>query len=409
MSIPLIITLLHTPYYESILLGEFRIHFIQIVVLTLVIRSITPPPKQRNKSPIDFWIICTCLFLILPVIFRPDSNTAVIFNTKIAITYGLVYAFFRLNIQSISDYQRFAKTIVICLIPLAIEMFLETRTGHNSYSFFDTISPFTIVRNDQIRASGPFSHAILAGTVGATCLFICCSLTEKKWRYAGIVISAITVFACASSGPIGGLVAGVFAMLMRRKRHFIKLMLWSMPFLYVFFDLIMTRNPIYLISYIDFTGGSTSWFRARLIECSFEHLKEWWLFGTNYTRHWMPSGVSFSPEHTDITCHYIQTGVWAGLLPFTSFIMVIISSFKQMSVIIKNVDQSLPNPEWAIGAGLFSLTISITCISMFDNSIVLFFAFTGSIASISSIKSLQGSEVEKQSRISGNGAKNLNT
>lgn len=382
---PLIIAILNTPYYESVLLGNFRIHIIQILCLTLLIR-LKNVHKQSSLNSSDYCMIVLCLGLIIPAFLRPDPGTTVIFNTKIALTYSLGYLTFKRYVTSIEAFQHIARMIAIAIIPLALEMILEKTRGFNYYSIFPSISPSPKIRNGALRANGTFSHAILAGTAGATCLFIAYSISEKSARISGILFSVLSIVACASSGPIAGLAAGIFALKMRKRRKYIKNMLRSIPFIYIALEIGMTRNPIYIISKIDFTGSSTSWYRSRLIESGFEHISEWWLSGTDYTRHWMPSGVSFSLDHTDITSHYIQVGVWAGIIPFCALVSLIIVSFKNISTILKDIDTTKHCPEWAMGAALFSLTVSMTCVSLFDNSIMFLLLLTGSISSLFSIK-----------------------
>ena len=64
--------------------------------------------------------------------------------------------------------------------------------------------------------------------------------------------------------------------------------------------------------------------RAALIESAIKHLDEWWLAGTDYTRHWMPSGIPANENHTDLTNHYIAMGVMGGLLLLLLFIWLLL-------------------------------------------------------------------------------------
>ena len=77
---------------------------------------------------------------------------------------------------------------------------------------------------------------------------------------------------------------------------------------------IVMNDPVYFVmARIDFTGASAGYHRAQLIRSSLEHLGEWWAFGTDYTRHWMATGIHANEIHTDITNHFLQMGVWGGL------------------------------------------------------------------------------------------------
>ena len=81
----------------------------------------------------------------------------------------------------------------------------------------------------------------------------------------------------------------------------------------ILLDLVMKAPAYYIIARADIIGGSTGWHRAALIDSAIRHLNEWWLIGTDYTRNWMVTGVSWSADNTDITNHYLYLGVLGGL------------------------------------------------------------------------------------------------
>lgn len=385
--LPIAIAVLHTPFLESISLGTIRIQFIQLIALATFIRAKISSTSNISLNATDKWLIATCIALVLPAVGRNDVIGTLVFNTKIATTYYFIYFAFRHSIETIDDFQRFSKMIAVISLPLALEMFLEQAAGHNYYSMFDSISASPQIRSGRLRANGPFSHAILAGTVGSICIFICQSISEKKWRNIGTISCISIILSSASSGPIAGLLAGIFAIYMKRHRSIIRYLIYSSPFIYAALYIIMGRNPVYIIAYIDFTGSSTSWYRARLIDSAFQHIGEWWTCGTDYTRHWMATGVTNDPNNTDITSHYIAMGVTAGILPFSAFIGLILSGFRSMKKLLSENDSIQFPREWAIGAALFSLSISITCVALFDNSMVLLFGILGTISSLSQSRS----------------------
>ena len=89
----------------------------------------------------------------------------------------------------------------------------------------------------------------------------------------------------------------------------------------------MKAPAYYLLARIDLTGSSTSWHRAALIDMALGHLSEWWAFGTDHTRHWMPYGVPWSDNHSDITNYYISMGVNGGLPLMLLFIAILAKAF----------------------------------------------------------------------------------
>jgi hypothetical protein len=117
------------------------------------------------------------------------------------------------------------------------------------------------------------------------------------------------------------------ALLLWPYRHLMKTIRRATVLCYIVAELVMKAPAYYVLAHIDLTGSSTGWHRARLIESTIEHFDEWWLGGTDYTRHWMPTGVSWSENHTDITNHYIQMGVIGGFPLMLLFIATLWKGF----------------------------------------------------------------------------------
>jgi hypothetical protein len=150
------------------------------------------------------------------------------------------------------------------------------------------------------------------------------------------------------------------------------------------------KDPVYfLLARIDLTGGSTGWHRAALIQASIQHLSEWWLGGTDYTRNWMPTGVYWSKNHTDITNYFIQMGVYGGLPLMILFIGVICSSF----AVIGKLMRKYPNAPlkdryllWVLGSILFGHVSTFFSVSYFDQTVVFFYLLIASISSLAGVQ-----------------------
>jgi hypothetical protein len=94
-----------------------------------------------------------------------------------------------------------------------------------------------------------------------------------------------------------------------------------------------------------------------------DHLDEWWLAGTDVTRHWMATGVTWSHEQTDVTNHYIALGVLGGLPLLLSFLGVMALAFHHVSQRLRNADAgpaSSPFLAWALGSALFTIAVRST-------------------------------------------------
>jgi hypothetical protein len=169
-------------------------------------------------------------------------------------------------------------------------------------------------------------------------------------------------------------------------RERIRLVRWSGLFAYVGLDLVMNRPAYFLISDIDLTGGSTSWHRAQLIRSAFEHVGEWWLVGTDYTRHWMPTGVPSSPNQTDITNHYIAMGILGGLPLMLLFMGIFVGGFAQIGRAIRSATiDGKAFACWAVGASLFAHAVTCLSVSYYDTSVMfLYLTIAATAATVSS-------------------------
>lgn len=123
-----------------------------------------------------------------------------------------------------------------------------------------------------------------------------------------------------------------------------------------------------------------------LIDAAISHLNEWWMLGTDYTRHWMPTGVTWSEKHTDITNQFISVGVNGGIISLILFIAVIVFCFKNIGIKMKEIDPA-EFPEkfavWCLGVSLFSHITAFTSVSYFDQIIVFWYLLLALITTIS--------------------------
>jgi hypothetical protein len=321
-------------------------------------------------------------------------------SEALANRFGLVYdscgSYFLLRIfcQSIDDVVGLCQVTAIILLPVAVEMLYEKLTAFDVFSLLGGVGANPYIREGRVRANGPFAHAILAGTIGAVCLPLMIGLWEKhrKGAVLGIVACLAIIFASTSSGPIMSALFAVGALLMWRYRSQVRSVRWLAVIAYIGLDLIMKDPAYFILDHIDLAGGSTGWHRAKLIQSTIEHLSEWWLVGTDFTRHWMPTGVSWSPNHTDITNHYIQMGVWGGLPLMLLFIYILAKGFSFVGQMVQQMPDKLHAYQfmiWALGASLFAHASTFISVSYFDQSFVFIYL---TLAAIASIKSSVSSE-----------------
>jgi len=316
--------------------------------------------------------------MIITGAIQPKIDTGLLF--RIGETYDIFGMYFisRFLIRSEDDLNMLFKTLVWVFSIIAAAMIYEKLKRYNPFSILG-VNIYTSIRDGKLRCQGPFSNYILAGTVGATSCTWFLTLWKTKARkmvYLGVVSSILITYLSNSSGPIMSLFCLVIGLSAWPYRNNMKTIKSGIIVGLIVVQLFMNAPIWYLIGRIDLTGSSTGWHRAELIDSAIRHLDEWWIFGTTYTRHWMPTGVSWSPNHTDITNQYIKNGVWGGLITMFLFIFMISSSFGAIGRKIKEVGDKNRKHQvllWILGASLFSHTITFISVRYFDQSIFYYY------------------------------------
>jgi hypothetical protein len=337
---------------------------------------------------LDRIILIWAIWMLASSYFHKEPTAEVI--TRLGLVYDALGLYFLLRIfcQSLEDVKNLCRLTAILLVPVAIEMIYEKLTFHNLFAVLGGGAEIPAIREGRIRAQGPFAHAILAGTVGAVCLPLIVSIWKKhrKTAVAGFTACAIMIVLCASSGPIFSVFVAIGGLFLWRYHDQVRMrfILWIALIAYIALDVIMKDPAYFLISRIDIIGGSTGWHRARLIQSAIEHLPEWWFSGTDYTRHWMPTGVSWSTEHTDITNHYIGMGVTGGLPLMILFILTIWWGFRYVGELLRLLDKDALEDKffiWCVSCSLFAHAVTCVSVSYFDNSIIFLYLVLAMISS----------------------------
>jgi hypothetical protein len=210
----------------------------------------------------------------------------------------------------------------------------------------------------------------------------------------GLVTCLTMVATCASSGPVLSLGFGLLGVMLWKFRRFMGFLRWGMLGGYLLLEMVMNRPAYYIIGEMSVVGGSTGWHRSHLIDSSIKYFSDWWAFGTDYTRNWMPTGVTWSKDHTDITNYFLAFGVMGGLLAMLLVIAMIWVAFKWVGNILDARPEMEDNDRfmlWCMGASLFSHVGTSVSVAYYDQSYVFFWF---SIATISSLHVLMYPETE---------------
>ena len=394
LFLPIILTALYVATGQKIVIGGFNFYFIRIILLLcwiriLLLREYEVPKINNIDKYFMFWVISS---VVINIILWQDFISL---KQKFGFLYDaiLLYGLYRISITSFSDIELIINSLALIIVPLAILMLYESKTGYNVFSYFGGVSELSEIRQGRVRAAGSFKHSILAGTFGATTLplFVAfyASKTENRIKsIIGILSCLVIIVTSASSGPLMAffmsLVAFSFWFLRDRMRE----VRWVIFFSLVLSHTIMNAPVWYLIARVgDFAGGG-GWHRSYLMNQAIVHISEWWLIGTKSTQHWLPYPLAIKPNSADITNQYLAVGVDGGILPMFLFIFIIIKCFQGLGN-AQELDLSEPIWNrfclWCIGVALFTHVVAFFSISYFDQIIAFWYILIAIISAIVNI------------------------
>jgi hypothetical protein len=337
----------------------------------------------HGLNAVDRLLIAWAILLIGTSLFH--TADAWVYRMGLVMGELGVYLLCRVFVRDAEDVKRLFMVLCVALLPLAVLLLLEKSTAHNYFGLAGADGG-VVIRDGRVRAFGPFGHPILAGTVGATCVPIALSLwrAHRVCALIGLCTGVGIVVASTSSGPIMMVLFTCVGLLMWKARGRLRLIRWATVAAVIALQIVMNDPVYFLMARIDITGGSTGWFRAQLIRSSIEHLSEWWIFGTDYTRHWMASGIYANQNHTDMTNHFLAMGVRGGLPLMSLFMLMLWTAFRAVGAALGNEGRS---PErgfliWTLGAMLFGYTVNFWSITLFDQSVSFFYLVLAAIGAI---------------------------
>jgi hypothetical protein len=388
--LPLLVGAFYMTLGQGVLIGPFHFTVIRILVGVGVIRILVRREQPRNGligNTLDRLMIVWAAIAIGVSPFHDIPNATLINHLGMVYNTLGIYFLIRCFCQSEEEVKRAVLMVAFLLVPLALEMLNEQLTNRNLFATFGGVPDSPELRNGRLRSQGPFRHSILAGTVGATCAPLMIGIWREYTLIAkiGLVSCLLIVVTSASSGPLMSLIFSALGIFLWYWRHLTRQMRIAAVIAYILLEIVMLAPAYYLIARIDLAGGSTGWHRAKLIESAIEYIGEWWLAGTDHTRHWMPYGVTWSENHADITNHYIQMGVIGGLPLMFLFISIIWYGFRYVGESLKLRVQAAVKDQffvWCLGASLFAHAASCISVSYFDQSIFFLYFDLAMIASL---------------------------
>ncbi len=381
--IPLLIAACHTPY-TPFLSGLTAARLLIIVGILRAIREgwfEWSVHERRDRMMVVF----AALAMLSTFAHGWEYSNPLTTRIRLVLDVCGAFIYARAYLYDNGSLARFATSLALVMAPFALMMAIEQSSGRNPYGFIGVSKAIAIVRDGEFRAQGTFGTPILAGTVGASAIPLFLMLWRENRRIAliGLAASGSIVVFSASSGPIGTTLIGLSVIALWPMRANLRPILALAAVFLVVIHFIRTKPVWHLMTLIDFVGGSTGWHRAYLIDMAMKHLDEWWLFGTDYTRHWMPYGLAAVENHCDLTNYYIHLGVTGGLPLVMCLVVILWMTFRLILRAVEEIGGEGATAEfrlWCLGAALLGHSITFLSISYYDQMSVFFWLLVGGAA-----------------------------
>ena len=362
--VPLLMASLLIPVGQNIVLGGQ--HFLAIRILTLTGLLRLAPAKRTPWEPIDklfaAWALLRATAFCLLFL-----DAGAVFN-QVAFLLDYVGGFFVLRhlLQGRDDVRRAIRTLALIALVLAACMANEKLTAVNVFGYLTGSTEVTI-RDGALRAQGPFAHALLAGSFGATLLPLFAWLwVDGKARVlalAGFGGATVVTLTSASSTPVLAYAAGILGILLWPVRNHLRILRWSFAFLLTAGHLAMKAPIWFLIARIDLVGGSSGFHRAMLIDQFIRHFFDWWLIGTN-------SNGSWGWDMWDTCNQFVTEGYTGGFATFLCFLALLRLCFRKLAAARRacSAHSAAEWQFWLLGVAFFAHVVAFFGIVYFDQT-----------------------------------------
>jgi hypothetical protein len=308
-----------------------------------------------------------------------------------------MYVLLRVSIADEADARRAVQCLALIVAVFAVCMSIEQFARFNVFSLLGNMATPEL-RAGAPRSQAAFAHSLLAGTFGATALPVFGFLwTKSRPGLAAIVglIGATTMtIAANSSTPLAAYAAGVMALILWPLRTRMRTVRWGVASAIALVAVLMKAPVWFIIARLDFTGSSSSWHRAALIDTCIKHFSDWWLIGVKDAGAW---GYFM----WDAQNQYVAIAQSGGLFPLLLFVAVIVFSFSRIGDAMKRVedDRGAQWRLWCLGAAVFANVVGFLGVNYFDQSRIGWILLLATISAVTA-PVLPATELNQEAAVS---------
>lgn len=354
----------------------------RIVILLAVLRIIMKREYAWIKPlNLDIVIVIQMVISAIAGFLRTPSLSEMVYDISTLIDSLGGYLVIRTMIRDREDFLAMVRALMWISFPIAFLFIAERLTGRNPMASFGGVAAMTWIREGKMRVQGPYPHVILAGALWATVvpLFLAsaCRRGKKYPQMFGAALAGMVVIVlCASSTPLMSFMAGLCAIALFWQRDII-VRLQSAAVIGLAGLSLVWNHPIwYIVAKIDFTGGSTGWFRFNLIDQYIRRWPEWFLIGTRSTAGWGYGLI-------DVCNQYVSAGTNGGIIGLACFFASIAFAFSYIGMLVLvSGDRDEKRDYWFLGASLFVHLMNFIGVSYFSHITFCWWLTLGFAASL---------------------------
>lgn len=384
--VPLVFLICFTPYSQRLVVLGLDLTFLRIAILTGWTRLVIAGEWTGFRwCKLDLFVLLYGAVSCLTYVSLLGSPEALIRSAGFLVDSLGMYFLARHIVRNWDDLETLAWAFAFFLLPVAVLMLIERITGENPFALLFSELPLNSrVREGVVRSKGAFPHPIHAGIFGAAVwpIVATCRLEAgRSWSWTMQVIgaaSSLAIVVCAaSSTAIFTLGFGLIAFSAFRLRKHV-LPIACLVGVSVCAMHMASSEPIWRgYSSLSIVPGSTGDFRFRLVDQAISRFDSWWLIGTRDTSVW-GKGLN------DLTNQFVLEGVSGGLLRLACFMATLFSGLGALAG--RFVDEDCPpghaRAYWGLWVALFMFLVSFNGVSMFGQSVQLYYLFLAMAGSL---------------------------
>jgi hypothetical protein len=365
---------------------------IRLVLLAGLIRVAARGELRRIKfTAIDRTFLTYTICLVVIPIVRVGTMAAVGYQFGVLYNMLLSYFVFRALLNEEQDIRGVILSLSFMMLPFALVLLRESVVGSNVFAIFGGVPELSVIRDDNMRAQGPFRSPITAGAFGATFAMLFASLlfarVAGRWRAIVGLVACTSVVICAqSSGPLLGALLGLLAFACWPLREHTRKILWGILATLVCLHLVMKAPVWFLLSRIGEVVGGGGWHRAAVIDRFIDSASSWLLIGMSDTSSWM--ATELEGGGADITNQFVWDGINAGLIGLILSITLVVRCFQCLGRAMQKVARSEPGTEkllWGLASTLVGSVGILFSVTYFDQMHVVWYFLLACIATTTSV------------------------